>query len=105
MGDELMSYRAKIGYFHQINLKRKAMKMDNKISSDLAKWWIAATTIAVLLVIGGIESNPGPVKTIDDLDVKLNRITEILSNHDDETKKRLEDFDSKWASLKKRLIL
>ena len=94
MGDELSSYRARIGNFHLINLKRKTMKKDNKISSDFAKWWIAATIIAVLLVMGGIERNPGPVKTVEDLDVKLNKITEILSNHANETKKLLEDFDT-----------
>ena len=94
MGEELASYRARIGIFHLINLKRKTMKKDNKISSNFAKWWIVATIIAVLLVMGGIERNPGPVKTIEDLDVKLNKITEILSNHANETKKRLEDFDT-----------
>ena len=101
MGDEIASYRARIGNFYLVNLKRKSTKKDNKLSSDSAKWWIAAAIIAVLLVMGGVERNPGPVKKIEDLDVKLNEIAEMLSNHANETKKKLEDFDIKWSGLKK----
>ena len=53
--------------------------------------------------MGGVERNPGPVKTIEDLDVKLNNITEILSNHANETKKRLENYGTKCTGLKKKL--
>ena len=52
--------------------------------------------------MGGVELNPGPAKTIEDLDIKLNKITGILWSHASETKTRLDDFDTKWTGLKKR---
>ena len=48
--------------------------------------------------MGGVELNSGPAKTIEDLDIKLNKITEILSSHASETKTRLDDFDTKWKA-------
>ena len=103
MGDELASYKAQIGNFHRVNLKKKTSNKDLKMYSDCAKWWLAATIIAVLLVMVGVERNPGPAKTIEDLDIKVNRIMEILSSHASETKTRLDDFNTKWTGLKKEV--
>ena len=57
----------------------------------------------MVLVLGGVELNPGPAKSIEDLHTKLNKITEILSIHAKETKTQLEDFDTKWTVLKKEV--
>ena len=69
-----------------------------------AIWWMAVPIIAVLLIIGGVELNPGPTHnakvTLQDLHGKLNEITEILGTHTNETKKKLEDIDLKWSGLK-----
>ena len=53
--------------------------------------------------MGGVERNPGPAKTIEDLDIKLNKITEIVASHASKTETRLENFDTKWSGLKKEV--
>ena len=50
--------------------------------------------------MGGVERNPGSAKTIEDLDIKLNKITEILASQARETKTRVENFDTKLSGLK-----
>ena len=46
------------------------------------KKWVTVALITTLLIIGGVESNPGPTEnvemTLSGLDSKLNKITEIL---------------------------
>ena len=63
--------------------------------------------ITALLIIGGVESNPGPTEnvemTLSGLDAKLNKITEILGKHADDTKTKLEVMDGKWTGIHKAI--
>ena len=63
--------------------------------------------ITTLLIIGEVESNPGPTEnvemTLSDLDTKLNKITEILGKHANDTKTKLEVMDAKWSEIHKEI--
>ena len=63
--------------------------------------------ITTLSIIGGVESNPGPTEnvemTLSGLDSKLNKISEILGKHANDTKTRLEVLDAKWTGIHKEI--
>ena len=69
--------------------------------------WVTVALITTLLIIAGVESNPGPTenveKTMAGLDSKLNKITEILGKHAEETKMKLEVMDAKWSGIHKEI--
>ena len=71
------------------------------------KKWVVVTLIAALLIIGGVESNPGPTDNVKllrtDLDAKLNKITEILGKHANDTKMKLKVMDAKCSGILKEL--
>ena len=71
------------------------------------KKWVAVALTAAILIIGGVESNPGPIEnvemTLSDLDTKLNKITEILGKHANDTKMKLEVMDAKWTGIHKEI--
>ena len=83
MVDDLMSYRCRIDRFYTFKMKSKKLEKENKRSGEPTKWWVAVSIIPILLIIGGIEINPGPANTemtLPDLDAKLNKITDIYHN-------------------------
>ena len=74
---------------------------------DSTKWWTVAAVkgLLTLIVIGGMEINPGPMNNAKStkLGEKLNRITEILGKHTNDTNERLENFVLKWNGLKQEV--
>ena len=71
------------------------------------KKWVTVALITALLIIGGVESNPGPTVNVEmslsGLDAKLNKITEILGKHAEDTKTKLEVMDAKWTVIHKEI--
>ena len=57
MGIDIMSYRIRIGRF---NINKKKMKEDKWNMVNSSKGVITILIIAILLIIGGVELNPGP---------------------------------------------
>lgn len=58
MGIDLSTYRGRIGRFNNRGYRAKTGKVDTiNVNSNLWSWGLV---IAVLLVIGGVELNPGP---------------------------------------------
>jgi hypothetical protein len=71
IGIDIVTYQARIGGFVL------GRKMDSGIrvkgqESDLIEIWFLGLVVAVLLVIGGVEANPGP-------QVEQGKIDRILS--------------------------
>jgi hypothetical protein len=50
MGVDIVTYRARISGF----------VLGNKVESGSAKVWFIGLVILVLVMIGGVETNPGP---------------------------------------------
>ena len=82
--------------------------MINKVATvsteDSTKRWLAAAVILTLLIIGGVEVNPGPTE-LAKLEEKLNKIKEMLGKHADDASERLENFDLKWIGLKQDVVI
>ena len=69
--------------------------------------WVAAAVIVALLIISGIESNPGPTEngkmTLADLDAKLDKITEIFGEPAIKLKKKPEVMEDKRSGIYKEI--
>jgi hypothetical protein len=59
MGIDIATYRARIGGF-VFGRKVESGTQVKGQESDLVKTWFLGLVIAVLLVTGGVEANPGP---------------------------------------------
>lgn len=94
MNIDIDTYRARIGNFFTRNFKIKGRKNNKKEGSR----WATILILAVLLIIGGVEINPGP--TMAEMDEKLNKITDMLANHSLEINKKFENFTKEWKDMK-----
>jgi hypothetical protein len=59
MGVNIEEYRARIGSFSGVKWPKKAKGGEWKQECNM-KLWFCGLVIAALLVIGGVEINPGP---------------------------------------------
>jgi hypothetical protein len=59
MGVDIVTYRARIGAFVSGN-KGECGVIKKRQDSGVVKVWFIGLMTAVLLVIGGLEVNPGP---------------------------------------------
>ena len=83
--------------------------------------WVAAAVIVMMLIVSGVEINPGPIvnekKMLEDLDAKLDKITkmfgepvtemekkpEVMEEKRSDIYKEIEDMNVKWQSIYKEL--
>ena len=68
MGEDISTYRNRIGRFNCRKMKPKSVT--EKTSNSLINIIASATVIAILLIIGNIEINPGPNSTDNDSGLK-----------------------------------
>lgn len=61
MGCSLEAYRARVGMWHARGVQARRTLQCLCVQSGLTNLWFIALVIAMLLIIGGIELNPGPV--------------------------------------------
>ena len=64
MGEDISTYRNRIGRFNCRKMKPKSVT--EKTSNSLINIIASATVIAILLIIGNIETNPGQNSTDHD---------------------------------------
>ena len=57
MGNDLESYRMRIGAF---NIMKNWNKLGERFSRSGVSTWIIIQILLILLMIGGVELNPGP---------------------------------------------
>jgi hypothetical protein len=81
MGINIATYRVRIGGFGLRKKMDRGVQMKGQESS-LTKNWFLGLLIAVLLVIGGVEVNPG----IQVEQGKINQILAYVKNQDKERK-------------------
>jgi hypothetical protein len=61
MGCYLSDYRVRVGtWAARTKWRVQGRNINGQVSSDLASMCPGATVLAILLVIGGVEQNPGP---------------------------------------------
>ena len=79
MGNDLVAYRARIGAFHCI--KKYYKKGEIQVNFRVSKW-ITFQIIRLLLLIAGVESNPGPIShtnaSIERAEEQLNYIKDLI---------------------------
>lgn len=80
MGVDINVYRARIGCF---NSRRKVVDKKKDYSGWEQLLWAIGTILAVLLIIGGVEANPGPTTGLEET---------ILAGVREEIRKGLEDI-------------
>ena len=98
MGIDLALYRGRIGLFNS----RKHITKEKKDSSSEIRIWFLFLILAGLLIIGGIEANPGP--TMTDLEEKMNKIVDMLANHSLEINKKVDNLNKDWTGITKDVI-
>jgi hypothetical protein len=81
MGVDIVTYRARIGGFVPGN-KGEGGVTKKRQDSGLAKVWFIGLVTAVLLVIGGVEVNPGPQAE----QTKIDQILTYVKNQEKEIK-------------------
>ncbi|PSN29473.1 hypothetical protein C0J52_28228, partial [Blattella germanica] len=88
MGEDISAYRSRIGRFN--GRKSTTKSMIEKTSTSIINIIVSATVIAVLLIVGNVEINPGPnyndndsgLKNIESTLTKLvNAITDLTTEN------------------------
>ena len=84
MGIDLVLYRLRIGVY---NMKSKENKMEEKFAVSGVSTWIIIQILMILLIIGGVESNPGPISqnnsSIERVEEQLNHLRNLILNMKD----------------------
>ena len=83
MGVDINAYRSRIGRFNGRRTKTKSMM--EKTSISLVNIIASATVIAILLIIGNVEINPGPNSNDNDSGLKniestLTKLVSAITN-------------------------
>ena len=61
MGCDLVDYRARVGTWAAGTVRwAQGGKFNRRVESFFVRTYLCAAVLAVLLVIGGVEQNPGP---------------------------------------------
>jgi hypothetical protein len=81
MGVDIVTYRARIGGFVSGNKGECGVTKKRQDSGQAKDWFIGLVT-AVLLVIGGVEVNPGPQAE----QTKIDQILTYVKNQERESK-------------------
>ena len=114
MGVDIGTYRARIGGF--VWRKRKNEKKE-KSGVEVSVIWFIMLIIAAMLVIAGVEVNPGPVE-LEDLRIMLNDMKNDMKNDTktqneiifkknnsnfEELKAQNERMHGEWMDLKREM--
>lgn len=111
MGVDLTTYRVRIGRY---NIKRSKSKSNDEQSlSSLSNIILSAAVIAILLIIGNVEINPGPntydnvsgLKTIEDTLTKLVTAINELTNENRSTNIIIKQNKVDIMDIKKDILL
>ena len=97
MGVDLVTYRIRIGRFNS----RGPMNNGNKDQEISITSWFVILVLAALLIIGGIEANPGP--DLATLEEKINLLTSIVQNHSVEINKKIDNLNTEWKGTAKEV--
>jgi hypothetical protein len=81
MGIDIATYRARIGGFVFGRKMDSGIRVNGQ-ESGLIKIWFSGLVVAVLLVIGGVEANPGPQVEQGTID----QISSYVKNQEKESK-------------------
>jgi hypothetical protein len=81
MGVDTTTYRARIGGFGVRMKIGRGIRLEGH-ESGLLKMWFLGVVVAILLVIGGVEANPGPKVDQE----KIDQILVYVKNQEKESK-------------------
>jgi hypothetical protein len=98
MGVDISIYRARIGSF-AAKYKQKDTTEGWKVETDGWQTWFWGSVLIVLLVIGGVEENPGPSVEQE----KFDQIITHMRNQEKETKvmkNLLESYNQEMVEMK-----
>ena len=93
MGNDLVAYRARIGAYNC--MKRCNKKGEINATFGVSKW-IILQILTLLLMIAGVESNPGPISqyqtSIERTEEQLNHLKDLILKMKDEQQINSDNF-------------
>ena len=94
MGVDINTYRARIGSF----MNRKIVKGGEMKGNEVILSWFVMIIIAILLIRGGVELNPGPV----DVEIKniLESFRKEMVDRFEKAERKTEELHGDWKGLK-----